>query len=48
MKRIVLRKTKNPQLNKALASIEETLNDINDKLEELRELDKEFGLLINR
>ncbi len=40
MKRIVLRKTKNPQLNKALASIEETLNDINDKLEELRELDK--------
>ncbi len=37
---IELKKTKNPQLNKALVNIEDTLNGINDKLEELRELDK--------
>ncbi len=39
-KSIELRKTKSPQLNKALINIEETLNDIDDKLNELRELDK--------
>jgi len=39
-KRVVLKKSKNPQLNKALVDIEETLNDIDDKLEELRQLDK--------
>ena len=40
MKKIILRKTRNPQLNKALINIEETLNDINSKIDELRMLDK--------
>lgn len=39
-KKIELKKTRNPQLNKALDEIEETLNEIDDKLRELRELDK--------
>ena len=39
-KRVVLKKSKSPQLNKALVDIEDTLNDIDDKLEELRQLDK--------
>ncbi|MBD3312039.1 hypothetical protein GF352_01115 [archaeon] len=40
MSKVSLRKTKNPQLNKALGEIEETLNSIDDKLNDLRELDK--------
>ena len=39
-KGIVIKKTKSPQLNKVLTDIEETLNGIDDKLRELRELDK--------
>ena len=45
-KKIVLRKTKSPQLNKALLSIQDTLNDIDSKLFELRELDKGSKLFV--
>lgn len=40
MKKVVLKKTRSPSLNKALTNIEETLNGINDKVDELRMLDQ--------
>lgn len=40
MSRIKLKKTRSRQLNKALVEIEETLNEIDGKLNDLRELDK--------
>jgi len=39
-KGVKLKRTRSKQLNKALVNIEETLNDINDKIYELRDLDK--------
>ena len=45
-KKIVLRKAKSSQLNKALLNIEDTLNDIDAKLLELRELDKGSKLFV--
>lgn len=38
--RVKLKKTRSKSLNKALTDIEETLNAIDDKLNDLRELDK--------